>query len=155
MKHKAPAADLSGGKASADSFIPTRISLAAEDTLETRFDLLLDVALGSMVSSEEFVRFPFPVLKIDRIRSEAALWPGLGKRERLDGLPRRNMFAHCWIPDHQRRGGRTLAKSRDQLQGPELIPWDVVRRDSQPPLGFRLNLPQSWLRYVHDDCLSS
>ena len=79
MKHKAPAADLSGGNASADSFIPTRISLAPEDAMETRFDLLLDVALGSMVSSEEPVRFLFPGLKIDRIRSEVALWPGFAR----------------------------------------------------------------------------
>ena len=80
MKHKAAAADLSGGKASADSFIPTRMSLAPEDATETRFDLLLDVALGSIVSSEEPVRPLFPGLKIDRIRPEVALWPGLCKR---------------------------------------------------------------------------
>ena len=44
------------------------------------------------------------------------------KGERLDGSDRRNVFAYCWIPDHRRRGGGTLAKSKDRLQGPELIP---------------------------------
>ena len=154
MKHKAPAADLSGGKASADSLIPTRISLAPEDAMATRLDLLLDGALGSIVSSEEPVRFLFPGLKIDRIRPEVALWPGLRKRERLDGSERRNVFAYCWIPDHRRLGGRTLAKSRDQLQGPELIPWDEVRLD-QLPLGLRWCRPHFWLRFVPDDDLSS
>ena len=76
MKHKAPAADLSGGKTSEDSLTPRRIRLAPEDARDLRSYLLLDVALGSTVSSEEFVRFLFPALNTDRMRSEAALRPG-------------------------------------------------------------------------------
>jgi hypothetical protein len=80
MKHKAPAADLSGGKTSADSFIPRRINLAPEDTRDIRSDLLLDVDLGSTVSSEEFVRFLFPVpVSTDRTKLGVVLRSGFRK----------------------------------------------------------------------------
>lgn len=57
------------------------MNLAPEDARDLRFDLLFVIALGSIVSSEEPVRFfLLPVPKTERIISEAVLRSGLRER---------------------------------------------------------------------------
>ena len=113
MKHKAPAADLRGGKASADSLTPRRISLAAEDAKDLRADLFLDTVLGSTVSSELFVRFLF-FPNQDLSESEVASRSVVRRSERLGGSRKRNIFAYRRVPDLERRRGQVLTKLRDQ-----------------------------------------
>ena len=64
-KHRAAAADLRGGNASAASLTPRSVNFAAEDVMDLRFGFFLVVALGSAVSSEVFVRFLFSFLSTD------------------------------------------------------------------------------------------
>lgn len=113
MKHIAPAADLSGGKASEDSFTPRRISLAPEDARDLILDLLLDAALWP-TTSEELGRFLFPVLNTDRIEEEVTLLSRFREWERSDESPKRNPSTHHWIPYRKRPGGQPSAKSRGQ-----------------------------------------
>jgi hypothetical protein len=65
---KTPRNGLERGKASADSFTILIANLVAEYAVDFWSDLLLDVALGSTVSSEDFVRFLFPIPRTDRIK---------------------------------------------------------------------------------------
>ena len=96
MKQRAEAADFSGGNASADSLTPRSANLAAEDARDLRFGLLLDVALGSVVSSEELVRFLFPFLSTDWMKLTLALrsTSGLQEMKRLDESPRISKFPY-------------------------------------------------------------
>ena len=68
MKQRAEAADLRGGRASVDYLTPRSANLAAEDARDLKLGLLLDGALWSVTSSEEFVRFLFPFRRTDRIK---------------------------------------------------------------------------------------
>ena len=153
MKHNAAAADLSGGKASADSLIPRRMSFAPEDARDLTSDRLLDVALGSTVSSDEFVRILFPGLKTDRSRSEVDLRSRFSNRGFRWAIER-SSFTYRRICGHWRLGGWSTAKSRVLRRGLGLILWDEMRPDqlSSDLRGGRLRL---WLHFVLDGGLSA
>ena len=150
MAERPPATDLRGGKTSEDSFTIWIASLVVEYAVDFRLDLFLDVALGSAVSSEDFVRFLFPGLKTDRIRSDAAERSVLRGRVWLDESSGIKSFAYCWVPDHERSKDWTLAKSRDRSQDLESTLWDVAR-PGRLPLGLRWSRHCSWLHFALDD----
>jgi len=148
MAERPPATDLRGGKTSEDSFTICIANLVVEYAVDFRLDLFLDVALGStVVSSEDFVRFLFPVLRTDRIRSEVAERSVLRDRARLDESSETKPFAYCWIPDHGRSRDWALAKSRNRSQDPGSILCDVGHH----PSGLRRSRRRSWLRFALDD----
>ena len=150
MAERPPATDLRGGKTSEDSFTIWIANLVVEYAVDFRLDLFLDVALGSAVSSEDFVRFLFPVLRTDRIRSEAAERSVLRDRAWLDESSGTKLFAYCWIPDHERSRDRALANSRNRSRGPESTLCDVARPGHHPS-GLRWSRHRSWLRFALDD----
>ena len=153
MKHSAAAADLSGGKASADSLIPRRMSFAPEDARDLTSDRLLDAALGSTVSSEEFVRFLFPGLKTDRSISEVDLRSGFSQRVFRWAIER-SSFTYRRIAGRWKPGGWPTAKSRVLRRGLALILWDEVCPD-QLSSDFRGGRLRLWLRFALDGCLSA
>jgi len=72
IAERPPATDLRGGKASEDSFTIWMANLVVEYAVDFRLDLFLDAGPASAVSSEDFVRFLFPLLKTDRNKSGVA-----------------------------------------------------------------------------------
>ena len=94
MKQSTAAADLRGGKTSEAFFTPRSVILAAEDTTDPTLDLFLDFALGSIVSSEEFMWIVFPFLRTVRSRPAAGLWSRLHGKEWSDKQSGQNLFAY-------------------------------------------------------------
>ena len=93
-----------GGETSEDSPTIWMASLVVEYVVDFRLNLFLGAVPGSTVSSEDPVRFLFPVLNTDRIRFEAVEWSVLRERGWLDESFGIKSFAYCWIPGHGGQG---------------------------------------------------
>ena len=107
-----------GGKTSEDSPTIWMASLVAEYAVDFRLNLFLGAVPGSTVSSEDPVRFLFPVLKTDQIRFEAVERSVLRERGWLDESFGIKLFAYCWIPGHGRSRDRTVKYSNAHRRDP-------------------------------------
>jgi len=144
-----PIRDLSGGKASADSFTRSATTLAEAYIVDPKLDsdlFLLVVVLRLRIRSQGFGRLLF--LVTDWAGSEPTL--SACAEGRLAGSLGIRLFAYCWMPGSVTSKEQWLAKLRIRCRDLGLIPTDVVLPDS-----FRLSLGRrqhhSWLRFVPAD----